>query len=486
MATSRHATKSSRGGLERPNVLLIMTDYQRAVDGPSLGSPFLDMPALDRLCREGVVCDRYFCTSPICMPARYTLISGQYPHQHGQQENWPRWMPEDTPTLMEVLRRCGYHTIGVGKMHFYPWNRMAGFERRVIADCKHHLNKPDDFQRMLQENGLERSDYLRLADEADIPHVYDWPYDERLHIDAFVGAQARGIIERDELEWPWFMWVSFNGPHNPWDPPRRYTEPYLQMDLPKPVGCPGELEAKPKEHRRVRYNYTPEVVERIDRDPEHRDEIIRQIRAHYYGNLTLIDRQVEGVLDALEAKGELDNTLVIYTSDHGCALGDHDLIHKGLHYDCDARVPFVVRYPGWFEPRRVGGFASHVDFLPTLLSMLDLPVPAGVEGVDFSALLSGEVESVQDFVVLECRFNTSIISDRWKMGVYHLDDDGDLYDLRADPHELNNLYGTPEVADVQAELTRRLLDWRQQLGPEMKRMEMDGARRAEFEQRWGI
>ena len=180
----------------KPNILFVTTDYQRGVDGPSLGSPFLKMPALDRLCREGAVFARHYSTSPICMPARYTWVTGQYPHTHGQWDNYNRWVPQDSPILMQLLKEQGYHTVGVGKMHFSPWDRMAGFDRRIVHAGK-HSGQPDDYEKFLNSHGHSRKEFLK--NHGGPFAVCDWPWDESLHHDVFVGTQARGIIERDEL-----------------------------------------------------------------------------------------------------------------------------------------------------------------------------------------------------------------------------------------------------------------------------------------------
>ncbi len=449
--------RQGKGNPKGPNILFVTTDYQSWRDGPSLGSPFLRMPALDRLCREGKVFARHYSTAPICMPARYTWITGQYPHTHGKQENGRGWVPKGSPILMELLAERGYHTVGVGKMHFWPWDRMAGYERRIIADCKNARGKPDDYEKFLQKHGRSRGDYLDLSRRADIPHVYDWPWEEALHIDRYVGDQARMLIERGELEPPWFLWVSFNGPHNPWDPPAAYSRPYLDMELPLGHGFDGELLTKPRDHTRLRYNYTREVVDRIDSDREHREEILRRIRAGHYGNLTLIDGALGRILSALEKRGELDETLVVYSSDHGSSLGDHDLIHKGTHYDSSARVPFVIRWPRAVRPGRVESFSSHVDLLPTLLSLAGAPVPPEVEGLDLSPLLFERARAVRDSVLIEIRGNTSIVTKDWKMGIYPRDREGDLYDLHKDPFELTNLFDRKEYAPLRKRLEKALL-----------------------------
>lgn len=457
------------GHLEkRPNILFITTDYQSGMDGPSLGSPFLDMPALDRLCQEGMVFSRHYSNAPICMPARYTWISGRYPHYHGAWDNVGHWLPDGTPVLMELLQQAGYQTVGVGKMHFTPWNRQAGFDRWISADRKGNnrsdVERQDDYAKFLAQHGMTRWDYLKLQSEGEIFGVYDWPFDDNLHIDRFVGDQARGVIERREVGEPFFMWISFNGPHNPWDPPAQFSAPYKKMDLPLGHTFPGELETKPADHTRLKYNYTPQVTRLIDRRPEDRDKIIHRIRAGHYGNLTFIDRQLESILEALDDTGLMDETVIIYSSDHGAHLGDHDLIHKGTHYESSARVPFVVRYPGRIKPQVTRAFSSQVDLMPTILELAGIPAPPTLEGKSLVPVLFGREEKLQDEVFIEVRGTTSIVTDRWKMGINPQDQDGDLYDMEKDPHELDNLFGKPQVAEIQAQLIKRIVRFNPALG----------------------
>ncbi len=452
----------------KPNILFIQTDYQRGVDGPSLGTPFLKMPALDRLCGEGAVFSRHVSTSPICMPARFCWITGQYPHTHGQWDNHDRSWPEDSPMLVESLRSLGYNTVGVGKMHFRPWERMDGFDRRVIAEGQ-GSKYPDDYDTYLRRFGLDKRKLLDIVGKFGnrwAQAVYDWPHDEALHVDNYVGRQARGIIERGELKGPWFLWVSFPGPHNPWNPPARYSKPYLEMeDLPIGETFPGELRTKPIEYTRHRYGYGRPVFDIIDPKPELRKPVMRAIRAAHYGNLTMIDERVGEILAALEKRGELENTVVIWSSDHGAALGNHNMLHKGTHFDTDVRVPFVVRYPKMVKPGVRKGFSAHVDLLPTLLSLAGGETPEGVEGKDLTPMLKDPKATVAEFAVMECALVTSIITDRWKMAFHHFNREADLYDLEADPKELRNLAGKPKYAKVEEELRAKLVRWRRELSP---------------------
>lgn len=447
---------------KRPNILFVTTDYQTGMDVPGMQHPFIDMPNLGRLCREGAVFTRHHSTAPICMPARKTWTTGQYPHTHGVWENYRHW-DDASPCMMRLLKEQGYQTTAVGKLHlgFGPHDyRKSGLDRWISAEVKGNYgsaNQKDDYAAFLARHGMKRDDYLRLGVESEIPQVYDWPWDESLHIDAFVGDQARGVVERGELEGPWFLWVSFTGAHNPWDPPKKYSEPYDRLELPLGHTFPGELATKPKDHTRLKYNYTPALPRVWDKTPWLRDPVLQQVRSHYLGNLTMVDKYLGRILDAIEARRELDDTIIMYSSDHGSHLGDHDLIHKGTHYDSSARVPFIVRYPGVIAPRHVHGFSAHVDVLPTMLSMIGAPVPDVLEGKDLSPMLRGEKDSVQDHVFIEIRGNVSIVTDDWKMGLYPYDRDGDLYDLPADRFELHNVFSDPAYEATRTELTRRIM-----------------------------
>jgi len=455
---------------KKPNILFVQTDYQRGVDGPSLGTDFLKMPAMERLCREGAVFSRHISTSPICMPARFCWVTGQYPHTHGQWDNYKRSWPQGSCNLMRLLKDLGYNTVGVGKMHFHPWDGMHGFDRRIIAGGQGN-RALDDYDTFLRGHGLDRGKLLEIEGKFGMTGgqaVYDWPYDEALHIDNYVGNQARGVIERGELKGPWFLWVSFPGPHNPWNPPAEYSKPYLEMDdLPIGNTFDGELKTKPIDYTRHRYGYGRKVFDIIDGQPEKRREMLRAIRAAHYGNLTLIDEQVGRIIKALESRGELDDTVVIWSSDHGSALGNHDMLHKGTHFDTDVRVPFVVRHPKTVTRGVRKGFSAHVDLLPTLVSLAGGTVPKQVEGKDLTPMLKDPSATVAEFAVMECTLATSIITSKWKMAFHHFNGEADLYDLENDPHELKNLAGKPQYAPVEEQLRKKLLEWRRALSPDM-------------------
>lgn len=456
--------KSSVG---RPNILFITTDYQAGEDNP-VDSPFLHMPNMERLCREGVVFTRHYCTAPVCMPARYTFISGQYPHSHGAWDNTGAWVPEGTPIMMQQLAQSGYNTIGAGKMHFSPWNRMAGFKHRINAERKGNWkgddNRIDDYAIFLAQHGLSRWSYLQKQTTSDIYGVYDWPFDEKFHIDHYVGQQTVRAIEKFGKNTPWFIWSSFNGPHNPWDPPARCSDRYKRMELPGARIREDELNDKPPDHTRVRYNYTRGVPDRIDHAaPEDRPDLIHRIRAGHFGGLSFIDEQIGFILDSLESSGQMENTIVIFSSDHGCELGDHHNIHKGLFYERSARVPMVIWSPSRYKPARIDSYSGHVDLFPTFLSLAGEKVSSSLgqklEGDDLTPLLSGHTEMGNMQAFNEIRGGTNIVTGDWKMSIYPRDASGELYDRHADPDELYNLFEDDNYEDIRERLTERLVEF---------------------------
>lgn len=435
-----------RGKLpEQPNILVIMTDYQAGEDIPD-ETAVLRMPHLQKLSRDGLIFRNHICTAPVCMPSRYTFISGRYPHYTGMLDNGGSWLPEGTPVLMEELSALGYHTAGIGKMHFSPWDRMAGFDVRITADRKGNwagdTTRHDDYWRYLKRAGHSRNDYLSLQDSGEVFGLYDWPLDDSLHIDYFVGVNAANYIQEIEQDKPWFVWVSFNGPHNPWDPPAKYSEYYLNKELPCPRLKEAELEEHPIDITRTRYNYTRKVVDKIDQHPEKRLEYIHRIRAGHYGGLTYIDEQVGKILSSLKKTKQLDNTIIIWTSDHGSHLGDHNLIHKATHYERSARVPMVVWWGKHVKPGERSGFSSHVDLMPTFIDLAGGEASVELEGQSLREMLTGASQG-SDHAFVEIYGNYSVITDEYIYGVFPGSKEQVLIDRITDPQEFTNLIKEP-------------------------------------------
>jgi hypothetical protein len=249
--------------------------------------------------------------------------------------------------------------------------------------------------------------------------------------------------------------VSFCGPHNPWDPPAKYSQPYKEMDLPEARGDLADLADQPVDLTGHRYNYTKELPDFIDEHPERLAEANTACRAGHYGNLTLIDRQVEQLLGALEARGELDDTIVIWTADHGAMLGDQGNYHKALIQERSARVPFVVHCPSRFAPKRTDALCGGVDLMPTLLSLAGAPACEACEGTDFSGILTGEVDTIGDATFIEIAGKVGIVTDDWKY-FKHGNGEEELFNLASDADELVNRASDPALVDVLVELRARV------------------------------
>ena len=329
---------------------------------------------------------------------------------------------------------------------------MAGYDVRITAEGKKNGARDtllqDDYALYLKEAGMTRWDYLKLQGSTSIYGVYDWPFADSLHIDNFIGNQSVRFIQKDSLPQPWFMWVSFCGPHNPWDPPARYTSPYLTMNLPKARSLPGELASKPPDHTRVRYNYTGRLPKYMESVPDSHDSIIHRIRAGHYGNLTMIDEQLGLIIESLKARMQLKNTLIVFSSDHGAHLGDHENIHKGTHYERSAHVPMIAWFPGFISPGRTNSFSAHVDLMPTFLNLAGIVPPESLDGEDLWPLMLDQNEVIKPHVYNEIRGTYSIITHHYKLGITPGDSAADLYDREDDPDELHNLYGNEAYQPV--------------------------------------
>ena len=463
--------------MKKPNFLFISTDYQRGVDLPSFGSPFLKMPNVDRLCENGIVFKNHISTNPICMPARACWMTGQYPHTHGLWDNVDMDWLHSVPTLMKRLKDLGYYNVNVGKLHIGPvvlHDRLEDFHRRIECYSRDGSPDDDDYGKFLEKNGWSRALIKSFRGIHNIQPgnaVYDWPLDESLYPDNYIADQAIGLIESGEFDDKdqWFFHLSFCGPHNPWTSPPRLSSYYLSLDeLPIGVSKDDELMGKPIDYTRHRYCYGETMWEVYDYlSKEEKIDLQRRVRAQHYGNLTLIDERIGDVLRCLENKNLLDDTYIIFSSDHGASLFDNGLLHKGTHFDESVRVPFIIYHPEKVKPKIIERFSTHVDLYPTLVSLAGGNIPSNIEGYDLSDVLFGGEVGVQDFAIMECTLATSIITQEWKMSTHHINGDSDLYDLTNDPHCFDNLFEKQCFQETVEDLQKKIVSWRKKLSPDM-------------------
>jgi arylsulfatase len=440
--------------ITRLNLLFITTDQQRFDSLPCYGLDFMRTPNLDRLAREGMVFERAYTPAPLCVPMRAAMMSGQWPSTTGVLGNG-QWLNASTPTWPERVTSIhpdAYRTTAaIGKMHFHPWDARYGFLDRVSAEDKRHTYLPDDYSKFLRAHGHQP------FHPTEKPGYFEWlqasvtPLPKRFHVDAFVGDQAADWLSRNASR-PFAAWVSFPGPHDPYDPPEEMASMYYDAPIPEPVGSASELVHKPRAQQKRGGGSKSNVQYQIDPSAA-TPEQIRRWRAHYYANISLIDEGIGKIIQSLDATGALDRTLIVFTSDHGDALGDHGLVYKSFFYESMAHVPLIIRGPGVAPGRRCASLVSTIDLVPLFYRTCGIEPPASLQGVDIRPALADPAVTLRNSVICENLGATMVRDERWKY-VHYANGDAELYDLVADPNEIENLAPnpdfTPEVARLRA------------------------------------
>jgi arylsulfatase A-like enzyme len=441
---------------------MIMTDQQRSETIRALGHDHMITPNLDRIFRDGVAFTNAYTCGATCISARAALFTGMYAHNTGTY-SFNEWAHHRG--WVHDLRDAGYTCVNIGKMHLSPRDDPWAFHERVIVE--NPTNKAaanggadDDWGRYLSLHGVRRPNDRNMSDPA-WHHKFQgvpWEEAEHLHSDVFIGNSALGFLQRHVQTGPVFFQIGFTGPHEPYDPLPRHFELYRERRIPPAVRGEGELDRKPMQHR-VHEQWHRETAHESSIDlRDATNEQIAHMRRSYYANITTIDEKIGEILAALEARGYLDNALVLFLSDHGDMLGDHGLAYKWLMYDGAVKVPMALWRPGTNDGTVVDDPTSLIDVGPTVLEAANVPVPKYLEGeplrVDDPAKPidgrgSGDDGADQGPRPVFCEDNYLLMVRHGAYKYVHYiyqEDDCELYDLESDPHELNNLFHRePEI-----------------------------------------
>ncbi len=471
-----------------PNIIFIITDQQRYDTIASLGYPHVDTPHLDRLVQEGVHFTQCHVTAASCAPARASLFKGYYPHTTGILRNADSWRR----SWIERLNDAGYHCTNIGKMHTWPFETELGFHERYVVENKDRYLEGryyfDEWDKALRFRGLvkqQREHYRKRADYRDALGAFDWELAEDAHPDVFVGDLARWWIDSYPRSEPLFLQIGFPGPHPPYDPIPRYAAPYLKKPLPLLPVTDEELASQPPALQELRRHNQKIDHDSVVLEPNPTAAQRHRQRAYYLANVTMIDEKVGQIMDALEQKGYLENSIIIFTSDHGDCLTDHGHSQKWTMYDQITRVPLIVwAPPAWrtegafTSGRQIDGLVQQMDLGPTILQWAGLDVPADWEAESLQPALEGDpawqgrdfvyCEQAKDGILTGCEFMTMVRDQRFKL-VHFLDEPhGQLFDLEADPDELRNLWDQPSGAEAKQRLLRELREWRIRSGVRTK------------------
>jgi len=472
---------------EKPNIIYIFSDQHRGDTLGCVGHPVVITPNMDKLASEGVNFTRCCTSSPLCMPARASMMSGKYVNEHKVWTNFVEANPNG-PSHVRNIRQAGYHTALIGKTHLWihgeRGERGKGEERRQVSrHTKDKISIIEDwgfvdiceltgpiativvdspYTDYLKEKGL-----LRTHRKYMIEYFTKWnkgkakPWEEppcplpaEDHLDSFTGRKAVEWIRNYKEDKPFYLQVLFPGPHDPFDSPAEYRAMYNPEDM--PVGI-LEWPQKPiPGNSRMVLNWSG-----LKGMTPAQNQLLRTF---YYAKITLIDEYIGKIMKALEEKDLLDNTWIIYNSDHGEMLGDHMMSHKIVFYEGALRIPCIFRPPGGTNGWESQGLTDHLDIAA---SLIDIAGAKPLEGSDGQSLIpkinegrnGKKAQEGKDAVFSEVHGFSMVRTPRYKMAVKsNSRRPVELYDLKNDPSELINLVKDPKYKSIRQELMERYLN----------------------------
>ncbi len=426
----------------RPNILLLLPDQMRASAMACDGNVDVKTPNIDRLAAEGIRFRRTYANVPVCCPARSILLTGTYPNINGMVANDLR-LREERVTIAELFQDAGYRTGFVGKWHLDggprdpgfvpPGPRRQGFEFWAAYECHHKHFEPDYFRDTPEKITIQKFEPIASCDFA-IEFLHSQPADK-----------------------PFFLTVQMGPPHDPYGAPPEYTNLYDPEKLTTNASWQAGSETRPVPKAGLRRGPLANRFVPLGG----KEEI-----AAYYAAITAIDDQVGRLLTVLKESGADENTIILFTSDHGDMLGDHGLRRKRKPYDESARVPGIIRWPAQVPKGQVvDTLFSHIDMAPTLLSLAGMKVPEEMQGADLSRVAKGETKEGPEAVLLQIfvPFTPDGITTPWR-GIITADhtyaryenEPWLLFDDKADPNQMKNLAADPASAELRNKLDTQL------------------------------
>jgi arylsulfatase A-like enzyme len=427
---------------------MITTDHWPAALFGVAGHPSVQTPTLDQLARNGTRFTNAYSECPVCIPARRTLMTGTPPRTHGDRVFKVMERMPQLPTLAQTFRDAGYQATAVGKLHVYPQRDRIGFDDVLLAEeGRPVLGAIDDYDLWLTEQGYPGEGYGHGMSNNDYAYR-PWHLPEPLHVTNWATRQMCRTIHRRDPTRPAFWYLSYCHPHPPLVPLPAYLDLYRDFEPPLPVVGRWATEQLPYALRAVQQSWGP-----------FSEAQLRGIRRAFYALCTHIDHQLRLVIGTLREAQLLDNTIILFTADHGDMLGDHHLWAKRLYYEGSANVPMLLM--GTANDPRVGyhrtdnRLVGWQDVMPTLLDLAGIPIPDGVEGL---SMVGAAQRSTLYGECGEDQMATRMIHNgRYKLIYYPVGNHLQLFDLERDPQELEDLAGSPRVATVQAELVAKLM-----------------------------
>jgi arylsulfatase A-like enzyme len=440
--------------VRRPNLVFFLGEGQRFDALSSAGNPIVQTPHHDRIGREGMLLRNAFCTNALCAPARATLLTGLYSRSTGalSNEHLNLPLPSDIPLFTDLLREAGYEIAIVGKVHTHN-----GVEERNWDYYFGHNNPGNNYANPFFKEGRKG--------EVGAERQYENVYPDDLSVD-----RAIDWLRTRESDKPFCLLIWFVAPHEPFFRARRHFDLYRGTVIPKPATFDDDLKGYPGKPKCF-----AAAKNKIGTTPEHESAgSLEGMAKDYYAGLVAVDENIGKVFQYLEEKNILDDTAILHSSDHGFFLGEWRLFDKRLMHEPSIRVPMMIRYPkripaGTVRDEQV----LDLDVAPTLLDLAGVPIPKHFEGKSMLPLAQAADPAFRKEWYYEyyewpnpegVRPHRGIRTEQHKLIHYGMDpQEFEMYDLAADPGEINNLYGNPHCADVQTKLWGRMQELQEQV-----------------------
>lgn len=478
------------------NVVYIFTDQQRYDTMSVYGNDDIKTPNLNELAKNSIVFDKAYVSQPVCTPSRATMVTGLYPHSHGLIDN-NLVLDKSIPTIADIVKEAGYRTGYIGKWHLgnetvtqhgfeewvstedYFYSDVYSEEYKQLGYDKNNCSYHD----FLIENGFmpdkENGDFKYFSREfaTRIPEQYSKP--------AFIAGKTKDYIKMHKND-KFVLYVNFLEPHPP------YYSVYDDMYDPDTVKLPGNFMIEPSDDIPLKYKILRQfAIQKGRHEPMKDEKTWRKLIARYMGAISLVDKYTGEIIKAIKDNGIWDDTIIVFTSDHGDMMGDFNMHGKGIMYEPAVRVPMLIKIPGKEKTGQkiIKEPVSQIDIVPTLLDMLACKTDCALQGKSLYPAMLGETELDDNNVFIEYhdwdavkkdkygRFlseemkqkaiqlygkgsevRTIIRPDGWKMTLTEAGEN-ELYDLNKDPHERVNLYNLPGHEEIKASLRSDIIEW---------------------------
>lgn len=442
---------------KQPNLLFLFTDEQRQDTLACYGNHQIKVPNLNRLASQSVVFHACYCTQPICTPSRATLLTGLWPHTAGEY-TLNITLDKNIPVLVEMLPKDKYYTAYYGKWHLgneiFRQHGFDEFESTEDFYTEYYTKATIEANPERTHSGYHRflvSHGLKPGPDGKFSRKFSDSLPEKLSKPAYLTGKANSFIEKNR-EKPWVMYVNFLDPHPPfnstldrmYDPkemkvPASFDEPTDPTELDSTRAVRAALEKGMKGYER----YDGIIAD---------DEAIRSAKARYWGQISLVDTMVGRIMAKLEETGQAENTIIVYTTDHGEMMGDHHLMFKSVMYEESVKVPMLLKFPGMMAAQNVQQPVSDIDVVPTLLDLMGEEIPSHLQGNSWACSLRKHEDPPKQDVIIEMNggpwpftnmpkepLRTLRTNDGWKMTLAP-EGEGEMYNLNVDPKEMHNVF----------------------------------------------